>query len=113
MIRSHKISALQPSRSFAFLRLTLAVAVGVLVFAGAASAQSRLAVQHAFASQWAINPGSALIQATDGNFYGTTSGGGTTGDGTVFTITAGGALTILHAFNYSTDGSSPMAALIQ
>jgi uncharacterized repeat protein (TIGR03803 family) len=33
-----------------------------------------------------------LIQATDGNFYGTTEGGGTNGQGTVFKTTPGGVL---------------------
>lgn len=62
-------------------------------------------------------PYSGLIQGTDGNFYGTTSSGGTNnnctgGCGTVFKITAAGALTTLHSFD-GTDGSSPNAALIQ
>jgi uncharacterized repeat protein (TIGR03803 family) len=49
-------------------------------------------------------PNSAL-RASDGNFYGTTSGGGANGQGTVFKITPSGALTTLHNFD-STDGSS-------
>jgi uncharacterized repeat protein (TIGR03803 family) len=48
-----------------------------------------------------------LVQGTDGNFYGTTAGGGT-GSGTIFKITPGGVLTTLHSFNTS-DGSSPLA----
>jgi uncharacterized repeat protein (TIGR03803 family) len=40
----------------------------------------------------------ALVQATDGNFYGTSGGGGTTGRGTVFKITAAGKLTRLYSF---------------
>ena len=60
-------------------------------------------------------PEAALVQGTDGNFYGTTSSGGASdnctsagenGCGTLFKITAGGTLTILHNFD-STDGISP------
>jgi len=53
----------------------------------------------------------SLVQGRDGNFYGTTSYGGTNGDGTVFKITPTGALTILHSFD-ETDGRSP-ADLVQ
>jgi uncharacterized repeat protein (TIGR03803 family) len=44
-------------------------------------------------------PMAGLIQATDGNFYGTTAWGGAYGGGTVFKITPGGALTTLHSFD--------------
>ena len=53
-----------------------------------------------------------LIQASDGNFYGTTYQGGASGNGTVFKMDAAGTLTTLHSFNRS-DGSGPYAALIQ
>jgi uncharacterized repeat protein (TIGR03803 family) len=53
-----------------------------------------------------------LIQATNGNFYGTTAFGGANEKGTVFEITPRGALTTLHSFD-GTDGQSPEAALIQ
>ena len=42
---------------------------------------------------------SGLVQATDGNFYGTTGGGGASGSGTVFKITPAGELTTLHSFD--------------
>jgi len=51
-------------------------------------------------------PGAGLVQATDGNFYGTAGQGGAYGSGTVFEITATGRLTTLHSFD-STDGAYP------
>jgi uncharacterized repeat protein (TIGR03803 family) len=59
-------------------------------------------------------PTAALLQDSDGNLYGTTAGGGTHGDGTVFKITRWGMLTTLHSFDgYSTDGAYPVAALVR
>jgi uncharacterized repeat protein (TIGR03803 family) len=52
-------------------------------------------------------PAAGLIQATDGNFYGTTEQGGASGDGTVFKITPSGTLTTLHSFD-GTDGAYPL-----
>jgi uncharacterized repeat protein (TIGR03803 family) len=57
-------------------------------------------------------PYSRLVQGTRGQFYGTTSSGGTNDIGTVFSITPAGALTTLHSFD-DTDGNSPVAGLIQ
>ena len=57
-------------------------------------------------------PYAGLVQAIDGNFYGTTYGGGANGDGMVFKITPGGTLTTLHSFDI-TDGSYPVAGLVQ
>ena len=57
------------------------------------------------------NP-NALLQGTDGNFYGTTNGGGI-GFGTVFKVTPAGVLTALHTFcsagsnGFCPDGSEP------
>jgi uncharacterized repeat protein (TIGR03803 family) len=61
-------------------------------------------------------PVAGLIQATDGNFYGTTTGGGTNEFGTVFKITPGGTLTTLYSFGSQsgcTDGYFPLAGLVQ
>jgi uncharacterized repeat protein (TIGR03803 family) len=64
-------------------------------------------------------PDAALVQASDGNFYGTTKEGGTNtclyggtnyGCGTLFKITPGGALTTLHNFcsqSGCADGQEP------
>ncbi len=58
-------------------------------------------------------PYAGLVQATDGNFYGTAAGGGTNGGyGTIFEITAGGTLTTLHSFDY-TDGDDITGGLVQ
>jgi uncharacterized repeat protein (TIGR03803 family) len=57
-----------------------------------------------------------LIQATDGNLYGTANGGGDDNDGTVFKMTLEGNLTTLHSFcsrRNCNDGSSPIAGLVQ
>ncbi len=48
-------------------------------------------------------PSGGLVLATDGNFYGVTSGGGVHNFGTVFRITPAGKLTTLHNFD-NTDG---------
>lgn len=58
------------------------------------------------------HPYSALIQATDGNFYGTTANGGAHGYGTIFMITPSGTLATLHSFDI-TDGAFPQEALVQ
>ena len=54
-------------------------------------------------------PYAGLVQATDGNFYGTTSSGGVHGYGTVFKISPSGTLTTLYSFcsGGCTDGLSP------
>ena len=73
----------------------------------------RLTSLHSFESATnGANPNAGLVQATDGNFYGTTSGGGVNGHGTVFKITTSGRLTTLHSFD-STDGAAPIAGLVQ
>jgi uncharacterized repeat protein (TIGR03803 family) len=67
-------------------------------------------------------PTSALIEANDGNFYGTTGfGGANRSAGTVFKITPSGTLTTLYSFcsvidpstGSCTDGQWPYAGLIQ
>ena len=59
-----------------------------------------------------FEPFAPLIQASDGNFYGTTSGGGYLNYGTVFKITPAGALTSVYLFHYS-EGAEPYGALLQ
>jgi uncharacterized repeat protein (TIGR03803 family) len=61
-------------------------------------------------------PYAGFVQATDGNFYGTTERGGAHDSGTVFEITPAGRLTILYSFcshSDCMDGDSPYATLVQ
>jgi uncharacterized repeat protein (TIGR03803 family) len=59
------------------------------------------------------NPSADLVQASDGNFYGTTSHGGANGCGGVFKFSASGLVTTLYSFNCGSGGSSPRAGLVQ
>jgi uncharacterized repeat protein (TIGR03803 family) len=55
-----------------------------------------------------------LVQGSDGNFYGTSSAGGTFGKGTVFRLTTGGLETVLYSFGATTvDGTYPQSALVE
>ncbi len=58
------------------------------------------------------NPIAGLVQGSDGDFYGTTYDGGTNGVGTVFKISANGALASLYSFN-GENGANPEAGLVQ
>jgi uncharacterized repeat protein (TIGR03803 family) len=53
-----------------------------------------------------------LLQATDGNFYGTNNVGGAFGWGVLFRITPKGLFTVLHDFDWE-SGASPQATLCQ
>jgi uncharacterized repeat protein (TIGR03803 family) len=81
------------------------------------AADGTLHVLHDFASstQDASNPSGPLIQGADGDFYGTSSGGGTLGGGTVFRMSATGQVTVLHNFAPGTakGGSMPMGGVVQ
>jgi uncharacterized repeat protein (TIGR03803 family) len=57
-------------------------------------------------------PQARLIQGSDGEFYGTTTSGGTNLQGTVFKMTSAGTLTTLYQFG-GVNGSGPTAGLVQ
>ncbi len=71
-----------------------------------------LTTLHSFGSGDGTGASAALIQATDGNFYGTTSGYGVSNTGTVFKITPSGTLTTLFTFD-GTDGELPYSTLVE
>ncbi len=80
--------------------------------------QGTLTALHSFKGQPSDGsyPYGRLLHATDGNYYGTTTMGGTNDQGTVFKMTAAGAVTILHSFcaqSGCADGSHPTAGLVE
>lgn len=64
-------------------------------------------------------PTGDLVQASDGDFYGTTAdipvigGGASMGSGTIFKITAAGEFTKLYSFPGRPEGVEPIAGLLQ
>jgi uncharacterized repeat protein (TIGR03803 family) len=79
------------------------------------SPSGTLTTLYSFCSQSGCTDGNSpngLVQATNGNLYGTTNSGGALNLGTVFRITPSGTLTTLHHFK-RTDGANPAAALVQ
>lgn len=58
-------------------------------------------------------PYAGVIQGSDGNFYGTTYFGGSSGFGTVFKVTPSGTETVLYSFAGGSDGEHPYAGVIQ
>lgn len=79
----------------------------------------RISTNGAFTTLFELNfntgayPYAGLIQATDGNFYGTTYAGGANSDGTVYRITPGGVYTNVVSFDGFDDGAHPESALVQ
>lgn len=56
-------------------------------------------------------PQGGLIRSKAGNFYGTTTSGGTSGQGTVFEVTPKGKEQVLYSFAGGSDGAVPQAGL--
>jgi uncharacterized repeat protein (TIGR03803 family) len=61
------------------------------------------------------SPGGPLMQASDGNFYGTATQGGLDHGafGTIFKMNPQGLVSVLYKFLGSTDGAFPMAGLVE
>lgn len=69
---------------------------------------------HTFDGSDGANPVGSLIQGSDSNLYGTTSGaGGGPYLGSVFEISTNGAFAPLHTFTGTADGKFPFGALLQ
>lgn len=71
--------------------------------------------QHGIAAD-GDSPSTGLIQGSDGYLYGTTSGGGANGQGTVFKLLPNGTnFSVIHSFQSgtATDGAQPSAGVIR
>jgi uncharacterized repeat protein (TIGR03803 family) len=58
-------------------------------------------------------PAGGVIRDSKGNLYGTTTGGGAFGWGTVYKVSAEGTETVLYSFTGKADGGGPQSALIE
>ena len=104
-------------------RLTPTIWFAAALLAAAATTQSAGAqtftTLYNFAGTDGANPQAPLVQAINGNLYGTTLDGGTSTngtDGTIFEITPSGTLTSIHSFCLHSgcpDGYHPAAGLVQ
>jgi|HubBroStandDraft_4_1064222.scaffolds.fasta_scaffold01714_3 uncharacterized repeat protein (TIGR03803 family) len=71
-------------------------------------------VLHSFAGGAdGASPFAGLIRDEDGNLYGTTSAGGTSGQGIVFKVDPAGTETVLYSFTGGRDGGYPLGGLVR
>lgn len=92
-----------------------ALAFALIVFPGSAHARDA-AVLFNFNGSGGGNPAGGMIADEHGNLYGTAYYGGylqcQDGCGVVFKVAPNGSETVLHAFEYGTDGNYPRAGLV-
>ena len=98
------------------LSCTAGVGCGTVFKIDSAGTLTTLVTLHGSGVPGGAFPTGALVEGTDGEFYGTTlgttNGFSSGGFGSVFKITSVGTLTVLHTFHGS-DGEYPAAGLIQ
>lgn len=96
-------------------RLKRACVVLMLCGAASISLQSQTVdTLNSFDSTDGAFPFPGVVQALDGNFYGTTYNGGANNKGAIYRITPGGTLTLVYSFcgkTNCTDGALPRAGL--
>jgi uncharacterized repeat protein (TIGR03803 family) len=68
---------------------------------------------HSFDGTHGAEAYAPLMQASDGNFYGSTVNGGQYGNGVVFEMSPAGAFTDLHDFDPNSEGGEPFSALVE
>jgi uncharacterized repeat protein (TIGR03803 family) len=73
-----------------------------------------LTILHSFTgSTDGAQPSSSIVQAADGNFYGTTNAGTTNGNGTIFKFTQAGMFSTVYTFPAYGGPQSSVAGLVQ
>lgn len=70
-------------------------------------------VLHDFEAGGPRQPEGRLLQASDGNFYGTTNYGGSDDVGTLFRLTPSGGFTVLHSMDGDSEGAYPSGSLVE
>lgn len=97
------------------LKLACLALACLCAMAIASSAQTLTTLIDFNGTNGSFPPRSSLVQAANGNFYGTTSDGGADNQGTVYEITTAGTLTTLYSFCSQpncTDGYYPRGGLV-
>jgi uncharacterized repeat protein (TIGR03803 family) len=69
-------------------------------------------VAYGLSGSGAQHPVAGLLLASDGNYWGTTTLGGSNGHGTIFSMTPAGEITVAYSFN-GTDGEQPRSLLVE
>lgn len=106
-----------PSPSFLKLRKTTNIALILCAFLASVLAAQTLTVLHDFDNTDGSYPWGGFVQAPNGDYYGTASGGGANGQGVVFKITPGGVFSTVYNFcsqggSACTDGAQPRMGLM-
>jgi uncharacterized repeat protein (TIGR03803 family) len=95
------------------LRAVAGIAIAAILPFSTAFAATSHSILHSFTGADGSEPKARLVQASDGNFYGTTSSGGSANSGTIFKMTPSGSLTTLHSFTGGSGGANPTTGMIQ
>jgi uncharacterized repeat protein (TIGR03803 family) len=105
------------TRSLLKMRKTTNLALILCAFSASVLSAQTLTVLHNFDNTDGSYPWGALVQAANGDFYGTASSGGANGQGVVFKITPGGVFSTVYNFcsqggTACTDGEQPRMGLM-
>ena len=95
-----------------FLAAMSTTVIAILLLMPAAWAASKYRVVYTFTGPDGANPRAALIFDEQGLLYGTTSNGGTTNYGTVFSLDSTGKEAVLYSFA-GPDGVNPFAPVVR
>ncbi len=111
-----------PDGSYPLGRLLLAsdgLLYGTTYFGPSLGSVFRVDTSGNFETLWTFEnlgprgPRARLRLASDGKFWGTTEAGGAPGDGTIFTLEAGGILTSIHEFDPIAEALPPYFSLTE
>ena len=97
---------------FNFARRFAVIALALLFCALAAHATTTGIESVLFTFPGSQQP-SQLIQASDGNFYGTVATNGASSVGYVFRVTPAGSMSVVYSFTGGADGGTPTNSLIE